>query len=206
MLEKSVLNSLPTGERSTMRDNYIWGRVRIPLEEYILESKSFLNSFCPTTILPPSSSSSSEESIHHPSTTFTFLSHLTTSFRRLELLLPSTSSPLSSHLLPYLLNAWHLFLTRLSTSLNTEGRMISAQLLSSWFDKWDELCSNAVSPNANVNTVVVVQEGPARKALVGVRDRARKELGWVVGVREVVGARDEVMGSRMEEEEEEEEL
>lgn len=214
-LERAVTSALPTGAH--LRDEYILGRIRVPLEEYVVEAKSFLTAF---TSPPPQYSvaaatatthgggNGGEDDIGHPSTTFAFLHALTSSLRRLEVALPpsaaptmttttTTSSsthnqqnPLASHLLPLTINAWHVFLTRLSTSVNTQGRIISAQMVRGWFDRLDELC--VASPNVSVKAAgegglgVGVQvgrrEGMAKRALEGVRDRMRREVGWLVGV------------------------
>lgn len=173
-LERAVVSSLPTG--LSLRDPYIWGRVRIPLETYVTESKTFLTSFCPA-VLPPHLAS--DES-HHPSTTFALLHALSSSLRRLEVVLPPSPSPIDTHLLPYLLNAWHIFLTRLSTAVNQEGKIVSAGMLRGWFARIDELCVD--SPGIGIGGR---REGSAKKALEGVRERMRKEVGWVVGIKEV---------------------
>jgi hypothetical protein len=184
-LERAVLDALPTGQG--LRDTYILGRVRVPLEEYVNDTKSFLATFCPPTL--PSSVPDPDD-IHHPSTTFALLHALTSSIRRLEHALPSGPSSLSTHLLPYAINAWHIFLTRLNAAVNIEGRVLSANLLKSWLGRLDELC--VPSPGVLEGTR---KEGAARKALEGVRERIRREVGWLVGIKEV-------MGERMDDEEE----
>ncbi|KAK4703031.1 hypothetical protein P7C70_g3188, partial [Phenoliferia sp. Uapishka_3] len=190
-LERAVIASLPSGQ--VLREDYIWGRVRVSLEEYISESKSFLSAFCQPTsshaVLP---TQPSEDEIGHPSTTFAFLYALTSSLRRLEFALPSSSArnPLSSHLLPLTINAWHHFLTRLSTAVNSSGRVLSAGLLKGWFVRMDELCVDSPLVEGKV-------EGGAKRACEGVRERMRKELGWLVGIKPVIA------GAVMMDEEEE---
>lgn len=203
-LERTVLQTLPSTNSGTLdhhpRIDYIYGRIRIPLEEYILECKSFLNAFCsPNTILSTTSSSGSgEDEIGHPSTTFSLLHALASSLRRLELALPSPPSPsppppLAIHLLPLLINSFHIFITKLSTSVNNEGKILSGSILRNWFERMDGLC--VTSPNLDEGR----REGAAKKALEGVRDRMRREIGWVVGLREVVQL--DVAGDGMEDEE-----
>lgn len=211
-LERAVIAALPSGAH--LREEYVWGRVRVPLEEYVSEAKTFLAAF---TTTPPTSTGSShsagEDEIGHPATTFAFLHALTSSLRRLEVALPAVNSPpstpgahaswpsqatsgsghnpLASHLLPLTLNSWHIFLTKLSTSVNTEGRIISAQMLRGWFTRLDELC--VASPNVSGR-----KEGLAKRALEGVRERMRKEVGWLVGMREALAREPSVMDDEEE--------
>lgn len=200
-LERNVLTSLPAG--SSLREDYVYGRIRVPLEEYITESKSFLSAFCspvPGTTTP---TSGAENEIGHPSTTFAFLHALTSSLRRLEVALPSSPlsptpgiparNPLSIHLLPLLINSWHVFLTKLSTTVNQEGKILSGSTLRTWFERIEEVCVESPGVASGVR-----REGPARKALEGVRDRMRKEVGWLVGLRELPGTE---QGMMVEEEE-----
>lgn len=189
-LERAVLAALPTGH--LLREEYVWGRVRVSLDQYVAEAKSFLAAFCQ----PPSSAvATAEDEIGHPSTTFAFLHALTSSVRRLEVSLPSSPArnPLAGHLLPLTINAWHAFLTRLSSAVNDEGRVLSAGLVRGWFARIDELCVDSPLGAGKV-------EGGAKKACEGVRERMRRELGWLVGVRPTAGA---VVPEMMEEEDEE---
>lgn len=209
-LERNVLQALPSGV--TVREDYVWGRVRVPLEEYVAEAKTFLTAFCsPTAAGPMGSIAPGEDAIGHPSTTFAFLYALTSSLRRIEAQLPSppnlVQSPnfplqrrnaqdlLSTQLLPSLINHWHLFITRLSTAVNQQGRILSAGVLRGWFLRLDELA---------VESPGVVDgsrgEGGARRACEGVRDRLKRDLGWLVGINA------ESVGSARVDMEEEEEL
>ncbi|ORY53999.1 hypothetical protein BCR35DRAFT_310506 [Leucosporidium creatinivorum] len=201
-LERSVLAALPSGAQ--LREEYIWGRVRVPLEEYVAEAKIWLSAFINPTTPPGVGAGGGEDDLHHPSTTFAFLHELTSSLRRLEVALPPSrpNSPnaLTSHLLPLTLNSWHIFLTRLSTSVNQEGRIISAGMLRGWFERLEELCVASPGVGAGVG-VGERAEGPARKQCEGVRERMRKEVGWLVGLR---GSGRESAQGMMEEEEEEE--
>ncbi|KAK4046429.1 hypothetical protein OIV83_006088 [Microbotryomycetes sp. JL201] len=202
-LERNVTTAIPSG--SILREEYVWGRVRLPLEEYVTEAKSFLSAFISAATAPYLNQQvhapASEDDISHPSTTFAFLHALTASIRRLEFALPSTASlasssldPLSSHLLPLTVNCWHIFLTKLSTSVNEEGRMISAGMLRGWFSKMDEL--TVASPPFTVSVpgrpAVARPEGVARRACEGVRDRMRKEVGWLVGIRDVASVQQQM--------------
>lgn len=194
-LERAVVAAIPSG--AVLREEYIWGRVRVPLEEYVSESKTFLSAF-----ISAAQPSSSDDEIGHPSTTFAFLHALTSSIRRLEATLPagpqtasfgfphaaaaggvsnSGMNPLASHLLPLTLNCWHIFLTRLSTSVNQEGRIISAGMLRGWFAKLDELTVDSPGAGRGGHR----PEGVAKRACEGVRERMRKEVGWLVGMRDV---------------------
>lgn len=135
--------------------------MRTSLESYVLEAKAFLSAF----LNPPTD----DDELSHPSTTFAFLYALTSSVRRLEVALPATpiKNPLAAHLLPITINAWHALLTRLG------GRVLGKALVEGWFERIDELCVD--SPGG--------VEGGAKRACEGVRDRMRRELGWLVGLR-----------------------
>lgn len=179
-LEKRILDSVPRGIGS--RDEYVWSRVRGPLDEYVTENRTFINAFVPpaTTSTPP------VDEVAHPTTIFSFLATLTASYRRIEAQLPrsaaetgahyrvSSTDPLSAHLLPALFNAWHTFGTRLAHSVNAQGRILSAETVRSWFRTLDGLCQ----PMAG-------GESAARRACEGVRDRLAREVGWTIGLRAV---------------------
>lgn len=214
-LERAVMLSIPSGVG--IREDYIWERVRTTLETYVAEAKLFLTTICaPGTSQPGGGSSGGEDEIGHPSTTFAFLFALTSSLRRIEAVLPSppaltphaTSTgttrnrldPLASHLLPLLINFWHLFVTRLSTAVNQEGKIISAGVLRGWFGRLDEVC--VASPG--VNRTGGRREGGARRACEGVRDRMKREVGWLVGLRvESHPGGIEMRGMRLDDEDEE---
>ncbi|GAA5971421.1 hypothetical protein JCM11641_008346 [Rhodosporidiobolus odoratus] len=199
-LEQSILTALPTG--AFLRDDYIWSRVRLPLEEYVAEARRFLGLFVPTHASSATAglNALSEEDLTHPSTAFQFLHGLTLSLIRLEAALPpspspsytatptsaSNPNPLTAHLVPPTLNAWHLFLTRLSHSINTSGRIFPSSLMTTWFEKLDEISPLPVAPLDAFRVPVPngVQGGPSggvRKLMEGVRERMRKEVGWLVG-------------------------
>ena len=186
-LERNITSAIPSGAGA--RPEYVWGRVRVPVEEYVAEARSYLGSYT-FAINNSASTPVGEDDLSHPSTTFAFLYALTSSLRRLEVALPpapssplapggGTATALSAHLLPLTINAWHVFLTRLSAAVNVEGRVMSASTVAGRFQRLDEICvaSPAVAGRA---------EGQARKACEGVRDRLRREVGWLVGMREVV--------------------
>lgn len=172
------------------------------------EAKGFLTAFCSPTNGGAGGGGGGEDEIGHPSTTFAFLYALTSSLRRLEVALPPTrpnttnpQNPLAAHLLPLTLNHWHVFLTRLSVSINQEGKIISAGVLRGWFAKLDELCVD--SPGVGVGGGRM--EGMAKRALEGVRHRLVRELGWCVGIREsgmTVGSGGSGQEMGMDEEEE----
>ncbi|GAA6041722.1 hypothetical protein JCM8097_003102 [Rhodosporidiobolus ruineniae] len=191
-LERAVLSALPTG--AFLRPDYIWGRVRLPLEEYVAEARRFLALFVPAQP-PPPGASTSEEDLTHPSTAFQFLHALTASLIRLEAALPSpppapasaaaSPNPLATHLTPLTLNAWHTFLTRLSVAVNSHGRVLPSSLLTSWFSRIDELCPAPPSPfdafRVSAGGAPGEGAGGTRRAMEGVRERARREVGWLVG-------------------------
>ncbi|GAA5921409.1 hypothetical protein JCM1841_005807 [Sporobolomyces salmonicolor] len=201
-LERGVLSAIPTG---LMRPEYVWSRVRVPLEEFISESRRYLSAFVPAQA-PPAASNSTEDDLHHPTTTITFLLSLTASLVHLEASLPPSSadspSPLAAHLLPLVINAFHVFLTRLSTAVNHQGRVLAMSTVRGWFEKVDELCSPLFGGRfAGAPGLEAGRDSQVRRAMEGVRDRMRREVGWLVGFKPEVhsGA-----GSGMEGVEEEE--
>ena len=161
-LESKLIAAIPQGR--AVRQEYVWGRTRVPLEEYLSEARHSLAVFLPTN----------EDS---PSNTFTFLHTLTASVKKVEALLPSltatsgllgSTNPLVAHLVPGLINAWHVFITRLSNQVNKQGKIMSAENVRTRFRLLDEVCSGS--------------GGVTRKAMEDVRERMIKEIGWLAGV------------------------
>jgi Cut8, nuclear proteasome tether protein len=191
-LEKRTVDSVPRGVN--LREEYIWGRVRGQLEEYVSESRHFLGVFCPTL-----ASAEGGGVAQHPSDTFSFLFTLSSSIRRIESLLPrpalvsnahqfrlNPNDPLSSHLLPLVINQWHVFATRLSVAVNKEGRILSADTVRGWFRQLQHL-SESAPRSQTLDASIMQQRGGsdsvARRAMEGVRERFAKEIGWTVGMR-----------------------
>ncbi|GAA5892094.1 hypothetical protein JCM8208_001432 [Rhodotorula glutinis] len=197
-LERAVVAATPSGAFS--RDEYIWSRVRVPLEEFVTESKRFLALFVPAQApMGPIA----EEDLAHPSTAFQFLDTLTHALLHLEAVLPAspssssptssstaaTTNPLASHLVPLTLNAWHQFLSRLSSAVNDQGKVLPTSTVRTWFDRLDDACG-ASGPAAAAPSLfgaprggVSRGESQVRRAMDGVRERARREIGWLVGLR-----------------------
>lgn len=216
-LERAVVTATPTGAFS--RDEYIWSRVRVPLEEFISESKRYLALFVPAQA---PTGAISEEDLAHPSTAFQFLDTLTHALLRLEATLPATTSnaasampttttttnnPLASHLVPLTLNAWHQFLSRLSSAVNAQGKVLPTSTVRAWFDRLDDACA-VPAPVAllfGAGAKAHRAESQVRRAMEGVRDRARREIGWLVGLRPE-GAASTLGAGGMEGVEQEEEL
>ncbi|GJN87682.1 hypothetical protein Rhopal_000637-T1 [Rhodotorula paludigena] len=188
-LERAVVTATPTG--AFLRDEYIWSRVRVPLEEFVSESRRFLGLFvpaqAPTGVM-------SEDNLAHPSTAFQFLDALTHALVRLEATLPSSASqptststnPLAAHLVPLTLNAWHLFLTRLADAVNAQGKVLPTSLVRTWFDKVAHVCApppSSVFGAASAGAGARPDAAQVRRAMEGVRDRMRREIGWLVGIR-----------------------
>lgn len=222
-LERAVNAATPTG--AFVRPEYVWSRVRVPVEEFVTESRRFIGLFVPNQA-PPAGHTVTEEDLSHPSTCFEFLEALTRALLRLETSLPavtpssSSPNPLGTHLMPLTLNAWHTFLTRLSTAVQSHGKVLPNSLVQSWFDRLDDLAAESVrdrvfgvaagggggfssglAPGASSASVSAV-----RRAMQGVRDRAKKELGWLVGLKNVDGLASSSLSAGMEGVEQEEEL
>lgn len=201
-LESLLLTALPSGQ--LVREDYIWNRIKSPLEEYVNQLKSFLSIFCNPNLIVEESSE-----IGHPSTTFDFLYSLTSSLRRIESQLPSPPSLqenpnfptirrnaqdlLSTTLLPLLINHWHLFLTNLINSIQHKGKIISLTTLKIWWEKLKGICIPSPGVEEGIR-----REGGAKRACEGVKERFRRELGDFIGLRE----EEEESGREMEEEEE----
>jgi hypothetical protein len=211
--EKRVLDALPVGRN--LRDEYIWSRIRAPLEEYIAEGRLALTQFCPSSSLVSEQDISNSQEQQHPASIFAFLYTLTLSIRKLEIILPraplpfgsssltgsGSSSPLPSInnpsslnqndplvcFLPALINQWHVLVTKLSNLVNQNGRVLSAEMVRTWFKQLDSLVDVDIAgiymptsqPFANENDASSV----GRKATEAIRERFIKELGWLVGIR-----------------------
>jgi hypothetical protein len=210
--ERRVLDALPVGRN--LRDEYVWSRVRAPLEEYISEARLALSQFCPTS--SPSLLSVEQEAHHqqqqqHPATTFSFLFTLTQSVRKLEVILPRAPLPFGSSrttsiasinnpsslnqndplvcFLPALINQWHVLATKLSTLVNQNGRVLSAEMVRTWFKQLDSLIdidAGQVRFTSETSPSVQDTSSVGRKACEAVKERFIKELGWLVGIRTVV--------------------
>jgi len=170
-LTTQILSSIPRSTSSA----YVHSRLRLPLENFIQESRKLLNTYIPTT-LP---SGKETEELYHPTTSMNLLLHLTSSILTISQSLPPPSpsdpSPLQTNLLPSLMNSYHILITRLSDQVNSNGRILAQSTINSWFT---ELCQ-LVEGTKNCE-----QLGQERKALEGVSARLRREIGWLVGWRE----------------------
>lgn len=148
-LETAVLSCIP----AQSRPEYVMNRVKSSLEGYVAEARSALQSF--------------NVAAEHPSTSFAFLQGLTASLQRLERALPPANTALNS-LVPTLFNAWHLFLSRLSASVNQQGKILGADFVQRMFDDVQVLC--ALPPQ---------QGSDSHRFMVGVAERLNKEIGWL---------------------------
>lgn len=240
-LERAVNVATPTG--AFVRPEYVWSRVRVPVEEFVTESRRFIGLFVPTQPPLPAAGHTviiAEEDLSHPSTCFEFLEALTRALLRLETSLPavppspspapsspaflsssSSTNPLGAHLVPLTLNAWHTFLTRLATAVQSHGKVLPNSLVQSWFDRLDDLAAESVrdrvfagggggfSSGSGPGAPSAASASAVRRAMQGVRDRAKKELGWLVGLKNVDGLSASLSagaGAGMEGVEQEEEL
>ena len=188
--ERRVLDALPVGG-STLRQEYVWSRIRTPLEDYISEARLALSQFCPSS----SAQTPDDGNLSHPSSTFAFLFTLTQSVRKLEDMLPRAPTPYNGStsqiyqpsinnpsslnprdplvsFLPVLYNQWHILATRLSSLVNQHGRILSAETVRLWFRQLEQLSAGDVS-SASVG----------RKASEAIRERLIRELGWLIGIR-----------------------
>lgn len=218
-LERAINAATPTG--AFVRPEYVWSRVRVPVEEFVTESRRFIGLFVPNQAAPLAGHTVTEEDLSHPSTCFEFLEALTRALLRLETSLPavppspssptsSSNNPLGAHLVPLTLNAWHTFLTRLSTAVQSHGKVLPNSHVQSWFDRLDDLAAESVRDRVFGGFASGSGSGASasavRRAMQGVRDRAKKELGWLVGLKNVEGLSASSLSAGMEGVEQEEEL
>lgn len=152
-LESSILSCIPTQSRP----EYVLSRVKVALEAFVAETRMALQSF--------------NVASEHASSAFAFLQALTSSIQRLERALPPANAALNS-LIPTLFNAWHLFLSRLSASVNQQGKILGAGFVQRMFDDVQSLC--AVPPQ---------QGSDSHKFIIGVAERLNKEIGWLANRR-----------------------
>lgn len=194
-LTTSLISQIP----KTSSPPYVYSRMRLSLESFVQESKKLLSIYVPNTLPSTSSSSASREELYHPTTTMTFLLHLSSSYLSISQSLPPTTTtsssssssagdnPLQSHLLPHLINSFHIFLTRVSIDTNQKGKILPLSTVKNWFESLDQLLL--------LNTTTTISSGSGKeeeneavslgkKALEGVRDRMRREIGWLVGIKE----------------------
>lgn len=160
--ERAILQAIPTNSRP----DYIYNRIKPHIDNYVSNARSLIAVFAP-------------KAAQDPSATVSFLTTLTSSIRLLELELPRPS-PLDSALLPMTINAWHTTISKLATQVNERGRIVPVRTLEQWFAQLDQLCQQVVLP-APDDSDESPQEGPARKSIEGVRDRLRREIGWLAG-------------------------
>ncbi|GAA6007967.1 hypothetical protein JCM11491_006559 [Sporobolomyces phaffii] len=170
VLAQIPLNSSPA---------YTYSRVRVALEAFVHESRALVSTYVPTTLpAPPSSTSTSE--LHHPTTTMAFLVHLTDAYLSIARELPPpptpAANPLAQHLLPIVINSFHVFVTRVSASVNDHAKILAESTVRHWFEQLDLVVRPRSSPDSDNEAVRV-----ATKAVEGVRDRMRKQIGWLVG-------------------------
>ncbi|GAA5957305.1 hypothetical protein JCM3765_000418 [Sporobolomyces pararoseus] len=159
--------------------SYINSRMRLPLESFVQEMKTLLSIYIPPS--PPSSSNTNE--LYHPTTTMSFLLHSTLSYLSISQSLSSTSSTcLESHLLPNLINSYHVFITRLSIQINQQGKILPISTVTNWFTELDTICCSKTEQGEGEMVII------AKRALEGVRDRIKKEIGWLVGIKSTTTA------------------
>ncbi|GAA5870546.1 hypothetical protein JCM16303_001516 [Sporobolomyces ruberrimus] len=190
-LTTSLISQIP----KTSSPPYVYSRMRLSLESFVQESKKSLSIYVPPTPLPPTTlPTTTKEELYHPTTIMTFLLHLSSSYLSISQSLPPTTTsspssaadnPLQSHLLPHLINSFHIFLTRLSIDTNQKGKILPLSTVKNWFESLDQLLllnstTTTLSGKEEENEAVSL----GKKALEGVRDRMRREIGWLVGIKE----------------------
>ncbi|WFD33537.1 hypothetical protein MCUN1_000350 [Malassezia cuniculi] len=183
--EENLRGLLPSG---SVREQYVWGRVRAPLAELA----SML-----AGLLPLFAASSSRREPVHPATAFAFLHMVTTRVLQLERMLPPGDMPvrssgsfaqlvpqraagdspdaLASMVFPELMRKWELWLTTVDAAVNREGRMYGHDVVVSWMRGL-----HALGPQ---NDAVPPVEGAMRLCLGSLLDKLQGSLGWLIGMR-----------------------
>ncbi|WFD31212.1 hypothetical protein MSPP1_002246 [Malassezia sp. CBS 17886] len=195
---------LPT-TMSSMREPYIWGRVRGPLAELVREVNSLIPLF---SIV---GAGACREAVH-PATAFSFLYSVTASMLRIERLLPraipevfsggaegarappdgalpsllrdtlpeshtSPASPdaITSAVMPAVVREWERWLLAVDTAVNTEGRMYGQEVVAGWGRALRALGSAEDGAGRSA----------AERAIRGVLDqvaaRMYETIGWLTG-------------------------
>lgn len=89
--------------------------------------------------------------------------------------------------LPALINQWHVLVTKLSNLVNQNGRVLSAEMVRTWFKQLDSLVDVDLSTIHVSSSQSTASDNDAtsvgRKACEAVRERFVKELGWLIGIR-----------------------
>lgn len=161
ILENNVLSCIP----QQSRPEYVLSRVKTVLDNYVAEFRLALQSF--------------NVASEHVSSAFTFLQSLTASLQRLQRALPP-SNPSLATLVPNLFNAWHLFLSKVSSSVNVHGKILGADFVQRMFDDIQSLCDALPHQNHNPSDTSPTE---CHRFMHGVAERLNKEIGWLASRR-----------------------
>ncbi|KAI5477079.1 indoleamine 2,3-dioxygenase [Pseudohyphozyma bogoriensis] len=161
--EKAIVAALPSGGVSTQRAEYIWGRVRNPLDEYlhgVVEDLANFSSASSSNRLGAGANGTTDD-LNHPSTHFTYLHLVVTSIFRLSASLPAASSPFPLLLTTQVLQSFDDLFTKL------RGRVLGKDMVQGWFEKIEALAVGGVG-------------GQMEQVMLGIRERMRGELGCMM--------------------------
>jgi hypothetical protein len=182
----------------------------MPLTEFTTVALTYLPYFTPQTTKPPSPPI-------HPSTSFRYLSHVTTLIiTRIIPLIPTSAHPSPTlapldTLLHALQDAWDTWLANISQHVNADAGMYPASTAENWITTLESLASQAErlttrrKPSTGTTDTTLtsaVGKPPSPPTAVdnlahGLRQLARewvRQVGWLIGRNG-----DEGMGDRMDE-------
>ncbi|KAH9810389.1 hypothetical protein DFH28DRAFT_985783 [Melampsora americana] len=174
-VESQLLDSIPN--KRTNREEYIWNRVRCPLNEYVNECLALLK------IGTKGEDSFEQSQIHTTvSNQFSFLYLLTSSIKKIDNCLPSisrdqsdllnyaASQPLRSVLIPDLLQAWQEFIEKIYHITSTNGIILSESSIEKWFAQLNDLAHPTGEDESSHNS----------QFMEPIRDLAKRQFGDIV--------------------------
>ncbi|EGG10797.1 uncharacterized protein MELLADRAFT_76833 [Melampsora larici-populina 98AG31] len=174
-VESQLLESIPN--KRTNREEYIWNRVRCPLNEYVNECLGLLK------IWTKGEDGFEQSQIHTTvSNQFSFLYLLTTSIKKIDNCLPTTSrdqsdmlnyaasQPLRSVLIPDLLQAWRQFIEKIYHITSTNGIILSESSIEKWFAQLNDLAHPTSEDDRSHSS----------QFMEPIRDLAKRQFGDIV--------------------------
>lgn len=180
-VESNLLELIPN--KRTNREEYIWNRVRVPLNGYVSDCLNWLRLFDKSQ--EHQQSGLFERSQFHATVSdqFNLLARLSLSIKKVEDQLPAIAGrtddlnysayhPLHSNLIPTLFKSWKKFVETIHQMVFVEGIILSESLIRKWFSQLDELA-----------TAIPESKGDAHRSMQVIRDEARMRFGDLVGFR-----------------------
>ncbi|MBW0549096.1 hypothetical protein O181_088811 [Austropuccinia psidii MF-1] len=210
-VEQDLVQVIPNKRMN--RHEYIWNRVRVPLNHYVNECLNWLRLSNQTlTNRGRESSSLDRNQIYWiVSDQFILLSRISQSIKKVENLLPdstqsdfnltpssttnlnflnqnSSQHSLQAVLIPTLFENWKRFLEIIYQAVFIEGIILSESLILKWFNALDELASQSTFDwkeisNRPNESQNVQTSGNIQKMMSLIRDETRIKFGELVGLK-----------------------